>query len=57
MSGKTEKKLRRVAKKEYYDKAIELQNKAVESWIYNLLHRPLKVRMKVAWQIIKGSKK
>lgn len=57
MSGKTEKKLRRVAKKEYYDKAIELQNKAVESWIYNLLHRPLKVRMKVAWQILKGSNK
>jgi hypothetical protein len=56
MSNKTEKKLRRVARKEYTEKALELQQKAVESWIFNLLNKPFKTRLKVAWRIIRGVK-
>lgn len=57
MSNKTEKKLRRVARKEYLDKALDLQQRAVDNWIYNLLKKPLKVRLRVAWNIIKGAGK
>lgn len=57
MSNKNDKKLRRIARKEYYDKAIDLQQRAVDSWIFNLLKKPLKKRIQVAWMIIKGAGK
>lgn len=57
MSNKTDKKLRRIARREYQEKALDLQQRAVDSWIYNLLHKPLKVRLRVAWNIIKGAGK
>lgn len=56
MSNKKEKSLRRLARKEYEEKAIALQNRAIESWINNLLRKPLKIRIKVAWQIVRGLK-
>ena len=56
MSGKSEKKLRRTVYKEYIDKAEELQKKAVNNWLGNLLRCPFKVRVKVAWTILRGSK-
>jgi len=56
MSGKTEKKLRKVCHDEFYLKAEMLKKQAVENWIQNLLTSPFKNRLKAAWKILKGAK-
>lgn len=56
MSGKSEKKLRRIVSRNYVQKAEELQDLAVRSWLANLLKKPFKIRMKVAWTILRGAK-
>lgn len=52
MSGKSDKKLRRVLSKEF----SKAKGDAVEIWLRNLLRNPFKIRFKVAMTILRGEK-
>lgn len=60
MSGKSEKKLRRLVHNEYEVKVMEYENKKqteiVADWLANLMRSKLTIRLKVAWKIILGSR-
>lgn len=59
MSGKSEKKLRRLVHNEYENKVMEYENKKqteiVADWLANLMRAKISKRLKVAWKIILGS--
>lgn len=56
MSNKTEKSLRRVVRREYENKIIEVrekaENEAVVKWLTLLFQKPLKERIRVAFRIV-----
>lgn len=60
MSGKSEKKLRKLVREEYENKVMEhdyiKQNEIVTNWLCNLMKAKFSKRWKVAKKIILGSK-